>query len=224
MYIMTWLRSLDEILYEVMSWILFLPVTLWRTLRAPFGMMDYAEQQLTRTSEEEQYQAALSPPLFLVLCLLVAHGIGMSLGEGDVLISRNHGLSGLVSDQTTALLVRIVLFGSFPLFMAARFVRKKRLPLERAALKPIFYAQCYPAGVLALVAGLGGALAMLDGLARQSVGLGIILIALLGYGTLAAIWFARRLKQPLWRGFVHASFGMVEGLLMTVVIAFLFRS
>lgn len=30
---MKWLNSLDELLYEVMSWLVFFPLTLWRALR-----------------------------------------------------------------------------------------------------------------------------------------------------------------------------------------------
>ena len=39
MNFMAWLSSFDELIYEVMSWILFLPITLWRTLRHPWAMI-----------------------------------------------------------------------------------------------------------------------------------------------------------------------------------------
>lgn len=41
-----WLNSLDELLYELMSWFVFFPVTLWKVLRHPLAMMRYAEDQL----------------------------------------------------------------------------------------------------------------------------------------------------------------------------------
>ena len=123
MSFMAWLSSLDELLYELMSWILFLPITLWRTLRNPIAMMDYADAQLALPDEKLQYQGTLSPPLFLVLCLLVSHALSLALGESDAIVTSKHGLSGLVSDDTSALLLRIVLFGAFALFMAARLVR-----------------------------------------------------------------------------------------------------
>lgn len=58
---MKWLNSLDELLYEVMSWLVFYPLTLWRTLLQPIGMMKYADRQLD-LPEAEQYTDALSPP------------------------------------------------------------------------------------------------------------------------------------------------------------------
>jgi len=36
----TLLKSLDELLYEVMSWLVFYPVTLWRPLARPQAMMN----------------------------------------------------------------------------------------------------------------------------------------------------------------------------------------
>ncbi|MGY4397230.1 hypothetical protein ACVWZA_002424 [Sphingomonas sp. UYAg733] len=41
-----WLSSLDDLLYELMSWIIFFPVTLWRIVRHPLKTMQYAEAQL----------------------------------------------------------------------------------------------------------------------------------------------------------------------------------
>lgn len=62
---MKWLNSLDELLYGVMSWLVFYPLTLWRSLVRPLATMDYADRQLS-LPEAEQYADALSPPLFLL--------------------------------------------------------------------------------------------------------------------------------------------------------------
>jgi hypothetical protein len=40
------IQSLDELLYEIMSWLIFYPVTLWRTLTKPLTMMTYSEVEL----------------------------------------------------------------------------------------------------------------------------------------------------------------------------------
>ena len=34
------LKSLDKLLYEVASWLVFYPVTMWRSARHPLAMMD----------------------------------------------------------------------------------------------------------------------------------------------------------------------------------------
>lgn len=61
-------ESLDELLYEIMSWLVFYPITLWRAIAHPLRMMNYADAELG-DSETEQYTDALSPPLFLLLSL-----------------------------------------------------------------------------------------------------------------------------------------------------------
>ena len=68
------LQSLDDLLYEVMSWLIFYPITMWRTLVRPLTMMDYSDLE-QRDAEDQQYIDTLSPPLFLLLSfyLLLAY-------------------------------------------------------------------------------------------------------------------------------------------------------
>ena len=40
------LRSLEELLYEAMTWIVFYPRTLWRSIRSPIRMLQYAQREL----------------------------------------------------------------------------------------------------------------------------------------------------------------------------------
>lgn len=122
---MKWLNSLDELLFEVMSWLIFFPLTLWRTIVRPLDMMAYADEQLALV-EEDQYAAAVSPPLFLALALLLAHGASTALGQADAIIANRHGLAGLVDDQTSALLLRLVMFAIFPLVMSVRLLRRRQ--------------------------------------------------------------------------------------------------
>ena len=49
---MKWLNSLDELLFEVMSWLIFFPLTLWRTLAQPLTMMAYADEQFALPEDE----------------------------------------------------------------------------------------------------------------------------------------------------------------------------
>lgn len=126
-----WLNSLDEFLYELMSWIVFFPVTMGKILRHPLQAMEYVGAQLA-LAQDDQYRAAVSPPVFLILTLMV-------FGINPVVASR-HGLAGLVNDNTTPLLLRLMLFGMFPLVLATRMVRKSELDLDRETLKAPFYA------------------------------------------------------------------------------------
>ena len=55
------------------------------------------------------------------------------------------GLAGLISDDTSLLVLRLLMFSIFPLIMATRLVRLKRVGLTRKSLRPPFYSQCYVA-------------------------------------------------------------------------------
>lgn len=63
MNVLTILRSVEELLYKVISWLLFYPLTFWRTLTRPMGTMRYSDAE-QRDKAEKQYLETLSPPLF----------------------------------------------------------------------------------------------------------------------------------------------------------------
>ena len=222
MNFMQWLRSLDDLLYEVMAWLIFFPVTLWRTVSRPLSMMNYANWEL-HDKEEEQFTDTLSPPLFLILSLLVSHGIGLSLGGGtNPIVASNQGLASLISDNTTLLLLRVVIFSIFPLMLAVRFVHASHSQLTRQGLKAPFYAQCYAAAPLALIVGVGTALAhsrftWLNGVAGIVVG-----GAILTYVFVQAHWFAQHLSKSIWRGLLNAIAGILTGTVLALGIAVLF--
>jgi hypothetical protein len=219
---MKWLNSLDELLYEVMSWLVFWPVTLWRTLRHPLGMMDYADRQLM-LPEDKQYGDAVSPPLFLALCLLLAHGVSIALGQDDRLIRDQHGLSAMITDQTSALLVRIVIFAAFPLLMAVRLIRLKRMRLDRETMRQPFYAQCYLAAVFALGLTLVAALSQLPGHAAHVAAALLLLATLLGYWAVEARWFAASAAIGLLRAAWSALAVLLQGFALLLFVGLLLR-
>lgn len=186
---MKWINSLDELLYEVMSWLLFFPVTLLRTIFAPLDMMTYADRQLA-LPETEQYDEALSPPLFLAIALLFAHAVSLALGEPDKIVANQHGLAGLINDDTSALALRLVVFASFPLLAAVRSLRRQGIPLGRGALRLPFYAQCYPVAVFALGLSLGVSLTIVHAPSVVIAGRVLIGLSLIYYMVLETRWFA----------------------------------
>jgi hypothetical protein len=218
---MKWLSSLDEILYEVMSWIVFFPVTLWRALRRPLAMMDYADRQLG-LPETEQYADTLSPPLFLALALIIAHGLGAALGETDGLIANQHGLGGMISTDVSALALRVIVFSAFPLLAAVRLVRRRGLVLDRATLRLPFYAQCYPAAIFALGLSLGTTLAITPWPALRVAGGILAGLALLYNVVVGMRWFSAQLGIGWPSALGAAMLSLVEGFVFLMIAAFLF--
>ena len=62
------LRAFEEFLYEVLTWLLFYPRTLWRVTRRPLEMTRYSDAE-QHDKAEKQYDDAISPPLFLILTM-----------------------------------------------------------------------------------------------------------------------------------------------------------
>ena len=221
MHFMGLLKSLDELLYEVMSWLIFYPITLWRALTRPLAMMDYSDRELGQ-SDEQQYADTLPPPLFLLVSLLLAHALELLVVGDSPLITSERRLAALVDDDTTLLIMRLVVFSVFPLVFAAQMVRARHRGLTRETLRRPFYAQCYAVAPFALAMSVAGILLRIDWFEVQFAGVVLGALALLVFGLVQARWFAQHLDRSLGAGFGHASIAMVGSLTLAVLSAPLF--
>lgn len=218
---MKWLSSLDELLYEVMSWLLFFPLTLWRAVFLPIGVMKEIERE-AMLPDNQQYASVLSPPLFLALALLLGHTVATALGQTDAIIDNHHGLAGLVDDNASALALRVVVFAAFPLFLAARLVRSRKIKLDRGSLRQPFYAQCYPAAVFALGISVGTSLALDHHPLAKATGHWLAAVAVLNFWIVETRWFAKVLGTGYLRASGNVFLGLVEGSLFLLGVGFLF--
>ncbi len=219
---MKWLNSIGELLYEVMSWLIFYPITLWRTIRTPLAMMSYADDEL-RDPSDQQFTDTLNPPLFLVLSLVLTHAADQALGGGtNPIVARQTGLASLITDDTSLLVFRLLLFSMFPLLMATRFLRARHIPLTRQRLKAPFYAHCYACAPFSLFLGLGVSLAHTTVSGAHVLGPALSIGALLGYVTALTLWFAHHLRQSKWRGFLNTVRAFVEAAVAAIAIGALF--
>ena len=206
------LRSFEEFLYEVLTWLLFYPRTLWRVLCNPLAMMRYSDGE-QNDAPENQYRAAISPPLFLIISIIVAHLLELGAHNSAALQA---GFRSFFQADQTFLLLRCIVFGLYPLTFAAALIRHLGVPLDRTSLRAPFFAQCYvgaPYALMLSAAGIGGR--MKDPLVVSVSGL--LLVA-------AAAWFlwgeARWFRDRLSLGLPRA-FGMALGLwgITTIIIA-----
>ncbi|MEG3171612.1 hypothetical protein U1708_05235 [Sphingomonas sp. ZB1N12] len=219
---MKWLSSLDELLYEVMSWLIFFPLTLWRAVFQPIAVMEQVEREAA-LPDDQQYAALVRPPLFLALALLLAHTVSAALGQTDEIIANTHGLAGLVNDNTTALAFRAVIFAAFPLFLAARIVRCRGAKLDRSSLRQPFYVQCYPAAVFAL--GISLSAVLIDDKNSEltpTIGHWLMGLSTLNYWLVVTGRFAKVLGTGYLRATGNVAIGMFEGALFLVGVGFLF--
>lgn len=221
MHLIQLLNSLDELLYAVMSWLVFWPVTLWRTLRHPLRTASYAAHQLAET-EGRRYNDSISPPLFLLVTILISHAIEMAVIGTSPLIADTHGLAALVSDDTSLVLLRLIVFSVFPVVMASWLLHRQKAKLTHDALRPHFYGQCYLTAPFALLLGMGTTLTQCHWSWAGEAGLALIAAAILWYTVHQAYWFAQHLKTGFFRGLLNALAGTLASLMLLLLALPLF--
>ena len=214
------LKSLEELLYELVSWLVFYPITMWRTVTRPLEMMRYADLELS-DRPEDQYDDTLSPPLFLLLTLLIAQGLSHAFPS---IIDQSHPLASTAN----LLLGRGVIYGAFPLMMAMALIRRKAVRVTRNSLRPPFYSQCYVAAPFAFTVGLAADLAVLPDGKGVVWAVVVFLCAALWYATIEIRWFKRDLRLGTARavGMVVLAFieALAAALLLALVVGFSFKS
>lgn len=216
------LDSLDELLFRVMSWLVFYPLTLWRTVLHPLKMTAFADQQMNE-SEERRHVATVSPPLFLFLSLLLSHGLELALIGDSPLIAQHRRLGDLVNDDTSLLVLRLALFAVFPLLVSIRLLQRRRAGLTRDTLKPPFYSQCYLAAPFALTMGMAATLVQMHALPwAQLTGAAMVIIALVWFVAVEAAWFRQELDASVGRSVLDAVIATAQGVAILAVAAPLF--
>lgn len=148
------IKSLDELVYEVLSWLLFFPRTLWLMIARPVATMVSVETELTE-DEELQFDDMIGPPLFLALTLALIHIVELNVVGQDSMVTSKEGFNKFISNDTNLLVLRVVVFGLLPLTVARRLLRIRGERLDKKELRAPFYAQCYAAAIYAIVLNAG---------------------------------------------------------------------
>jgi hypothetical protein len=215
------LKSLEEFLYEVITWLVFYPRTMWLAVRHPWRMMDYADSELLDRASE-QYTDTLSPPLFLVITLIISHALELAVIGQSNLVTDTTGLSGLISDDANLVIFRAVAFSIFPLMMALRLLRRQKRKLDRNSLRPPFYSQCYVTAPLALAMGVAGLMVQEPEPRMKVAGAALLLAIMIWYIVLQTGWFAQHLKVNRLRALPTALNAYAQALVILVLTGALF--
>lgn len=206
------LRSVEELLYEVISWLIFYPRTLWMTLSHPLRTMQYSDRE-QHDRPDKQYLETLSPPLFLVLSILLAHGIEMAFGFR---VEGGHTVVGRIvtgSDQNL-LVFRALMFSLSPMLFAWLFLKLSERKIDRDTLRAPFFAQCYLSGATSIVVSLG-ALGVRDPQVWTTLlGLGVVGALTLWYIAIQHLWLMQIQGMTRWRAWAWSAgtFGAATGL------------
>ncbi|WP_408588906.1 hypothetical protein [Novosphingobium sp.] len=190
------LKSLEELLYEIMVMLVFFPRTLWLTFRFPQRMMDYADTELGDV-QSEQYDDTLSPPLFLMICVAVSHFIGKVAYQQQTV-----GLPSTLNNTENLLIFRVIVFSLFPLIFSLRLLHRLKIPLDRTSLRPPFFSQCFIAAPTAMLFGVCQALPHLLGTSDAVGRLPPFSILMFWYIRQQSRWFENKLaitRIAAWR-------------------------
>jgi hypothetical protein len=204
------LKSLEELLYELVSWLVFYPITMWRSVTRPLSMMRYADLELS-DRPENQYDDTLSPPLFLLITLLLSQGLSTAFPT----VYDPSELPKALGTGSNLLIARGVIFGIFPLCMSVVLLRRKSVALTRTSLRPPFFSQCFVAAPFVFVVGLAFDLFFMPGEQGDVAGAIVMLVAIVWYGQAEVRWFIRDLNIGLWK----ASLAFLTAFLTATVAA-----
>ena len=206
------LKSLEEALYEIVTWLLFYPLTMWRSIFHPQAMMRYADAELFDATEE-QYTDTLSPPIFLLLTLLIAHLI-----ENHVTRMSTTMLPSFMAEDKNLLAFRAIIFSIFPLFISLKFLHHRKIAVDRKTLKPPFYSQCYVAAPFAFAVDMAIVIGRLHSPAMSVTAWALFAVALTWYLAVEARWFQVALNMSLGRAIWTAVFVTAQVMLLVLLI------
>jgi hypothetical protein len=214
------IRSLEELLYEVMSWLIFYPRTLWRITVNPAGMTLYSDDEQD-DAPAERYSDALSPPLLLLITLVLCHIVELSFGLQGPKGDGGTVAKTLVGSEQSLLMVRALLFAVIPVTIASIVLRMQHKAFDRETLRAPFYSQCYLVVPFALLASLAGNVARAPGHDWGGAGGAMFAVALVWFVWAETLWLRRQLGLGGAKAFLTAIACVVAALLVCLFMAFL---
>ncbi|WP_122464614.1 hypothetical protein [Brevundimonas lutea] len=218
MNVLTILRSVEELLYEVISWLLFYPRTLLKTLLGPLKIMSYSDREQA-DKPEKQYLETLSPPLFLVLSILVSHIVELAFGF-DIPTETNEIGEVVTSSDQTLLAFRALLFSMYAVVFAWLALRLAGKRIDREILRAPFFAQCYLSGAIAILTGLATTAMRYDqGFSRQA-GLVVMGLVAVWYLAVQTAWLRRECGLDLVKAGAFATVAAIGATILVILIGY----
>ena len=216
------LKSFEVLLFEIVSWLVFYPRTFWRTVRQPLRMMKRAESEM-KLEPAEQFRDLVSPPIFLLLTVVAANAIEVAVVGNNPLIDEGIGLAGMITDNTSLILFRLVAFASLPMIAAVFALGVMKRPINRDTLQPIFYAQCFATTPVVLVCSIAETLTRLPQDAANIPAAALFTVGGLFYVGIETSWFRQESHRSLTVSLLWALVTFVLSVLALALMILLFR-
>jgi hypothetical protein len=203
------LKSFEEFVYEALTWIVLLPRTLARIILHPRRMSDYAAAELAR-ADDARFSDAVSPPLLLILCVLIAHFVDLGI-RTQAPDDSGSLASKLLASEQNLLLYRTIAFGIWALAGAACFLASVGMPVNRESLRVPFYEQCYLVSPFALLLSVSASLGLQES-AHATLAAGCLALGGFAWFWFVQVdWIRRKAGLSPWRGVAAATFIVLAG-------------
>lgn len=213
MDLMALVRSIEELLYEILSWFIFLPLTLWYCIRFPVRMMSYGASEIADKSEH-RFAEALSPPILMFLTIGILH-----LFDSEMTGPQNPLVAWLAQDDRNLLVFRAVVFSLLPLLLASVDLRLKRSALTRETLRPAFYSHSYVATPFVLMLGIALIVARQPFAGSLSFAILIVVVGTIWYVVAVVNWLRHTAQLSMIRS-VTVTVGTVVGFVALLLFIF----
>jgi hypothetical protein len=219
------IRSLEELLYEVMTWIIFYPRTMVRILFNPTQMTLYSEAELG-DAPEQQYTDSLSPPLLLMLTIVLTHGIELAVGlKATSSLKAGSEFAKFMTNEQNLLIVRALVTAIVPLVIALVALRASHTPLDRNTLRRPFFSQCFLATPFAFAFSVATIVGRLPGAVANDASPFVYVSAVAWLVWAETRWFGRQhaigLRQAVVAGVGSVALALGAALAVAAVITLL---
>lgn len=144
------MKAIEQFAYELMSWILFYPLTIVRVLLSPVRMTDYVVAE-TAKDEKEAFSTAMRPTLFLVLSLSIGAVLVPFTPDEVAMLSQSRVGKAVTESWVALIFFRMVVFTFFPIAGALIYDAFTPGEVSRETLRLPFAQQCYILAPFALV-------------------------------------------------------------------------
>jgi UDP-N-acetylmuramyl pentapeptide phosphotransferase/UDP-N-acetylglucosamine-1-phosphate transferase len=194
-------KSLEELIYDVMIWIIFFPYTLFLVLFRPGKMIAYVGAEMRKDGDNEtRFDRGLNPPLFLFLAIIAGWIMSPRVPDSIKQEPQSAVAAAIAESDWNLLLFRMLLFCAFPL--AGALIYEWRTPggIGRESFRQPFYQQAYLCAPVALIISTGF-VKLTVGMDELAAGiLALVMLGILIWYFGAQIIFYRRTLQSGWPG------------------------
>src|SRR5688572_6702391 len=203
------IQSLQDLVFEIVVWVLLLPKTFFRALLRPDLMVKYVNSEFQK-EPEKQFDDYVPPVLFYLMLAVIPAALYTWTGQGT-----EEGRSPFELTENNVLTSVLTTLISLLIYLVWIEALNKR-PLRRSGLRRLFFIQCYlvtPAQLIYTLL-LGAGFDFINPIILGLLGT----LVLVSYEAFA---FSDELKVSLIRGLWYATLPQIAlfvGLVIAVIL------